>query len=74
MEPCKGIGNWLECLKCPLLCKKECPIESDNVMEEVRKQIYNSSPDRKTEERIPIENASEGIRNSQQTEGVSWKE
>jgi hypothetical protein len=43
MESCKGIGNWLECLNCPQLCKKECPIENANAMEEIGKQIRNSS-------------------------------
>jgi len=50
MESCKGIGNWLECLKCPQLCKKECPLESDNVMEEIGKQMRNSSPHGETGE------------------------
>jgi hypothetical protein len=51
MDSCKGIGNWLECLKCPQLCKKECPLESDNVMEEIGKQMRNSSFHGETGER-----------------------
>jgi len=51
MDFCKGIGNWLECLKCPQLCKKECPLESDNVMEEIEKQMRNASFHGETGER-----------------------
>lgn len=39
MEICKGLENWFECLKCPRLCTKKCPIESENVMEEMKRQI-----------------------------------
>lgn len=39
MEPCKGFENWLSCLKCPYLCTKLCPIEGENVIEEMRRQI-----------------------------------
>jgi len=36
---CKGLENWLECLECPHLCTKICPIESENVVEEMNRQI-----------------------------------
>lgn len=39
MERCKGFDNWLECLGCPHLCTKRCPIENENVMEEMKRQI-----------------------------------
>jgi len=39
MEICKGFGDWLACLKCPNICTKMCPIEKDNVIEELRKRI-----------------------------------
>jgi hypothetical protein len=38
MEICKGFENWLECLGCPHLCTKRCPIENENVMEEMKRQ------------------------------------
>lgn len=38
MERCKGFENWLECLGCPYLCTKRCPIENENVMEEMKRQ------------------------------------
>ncbi len=43
MVPCRGFEDWLECLKCPHLCTKACPIESENVMEEMKRQIRNLS-------------------------------
>ena len=42
MEPCKGFDDWLECLNCPRLCTKACPIEGENVMEEMRRQMHMS--------------------------------
>ena len=39
MELCKGLKNWLECLRCPHLCTKKCPIESENVIEEMKIQL-----------------------------------
>jgi hypothetical protein len=39
MEICKGLENWLECLNCPYLCSKKCPIESENVIEEMKIQL-----------------------------------
>jgi len=39
MELCKGFEDWFECLQCPHLCTKVCPIEGDNVIEEMKKQI-----------------------------------
>lgn len=38
MELCKGFENWLECLRCSYLCTKKCPLESENVMEEMKRQ------------------------------------
>jgi hypothetical protein len=40
MEPCKGLKDWLECLSCPHLCTKFCPIEGENVVEEMKKHIH----------------------------------
>ena len=39
MDICKGFEDWLECLKCPHLCTKTCPIEGENVIEEMKRQI-----------------------------------
>ncbi|MEW6675544.1 MAG: hypothetical protein AB1348_06035 [Nitrospirota bacterium] len=39
MELCKGFEDWLACLKCPNLCTKECPIEGEDVVEEMKRQI-----------------------------------
>ena len=39
MEPCKGFDDWLACLNCPRLCTKACPIEGENVIEDMNKQI-----------------------------------
>jgi hypothetical protein len=39
MELCKGFENWFECLKCPNLCTKKCPLEGENVMEEMQKLL-----------------------------------
>jgi len=39
LERCRGLGNWLECLKCPHLCTKACPIEGENVIENMNRQI-----------------------------------
>jgi hypothetical protein len=30
MNICKGIDDWLYCLKCPYLCTKDCPIERED--------------------------------------------
>jgi hypothetical protein len=43
MERCKGFENWLECMGCPHLCTKKCPIENENVMEEMKRQKYHAS-------------------------------
>ncbi|MDH5202708.1 MAG: hypothetical protein OEW69_05570 [Nitrospirota bacterium] len=39
MELCKGLENWFECLNCPHLCTKMCPIEDENVMEAIKIRI-----------------------------------
>lgn len=39
MESCKGFGDWLACLKCPIICTKMCPIENENVIEELKQRI-----------------------------------
>ncbi len=39
MDPCKGFADWLECLQCPNLCTKQCPIENKDVMEEMGKNM-----------------------------------
>ncbi len=40
MDLCKGFKDWLECVKCPHLCTKICLIESENVMEEMKRQLH----------------------------------
>jgi len=40
MESCKGFKDWLECLNCPYLCTAACPLEGENVVEKMRKQIH----------------------------------
>ena len=39
MEVCEGFEDWLACSRCPHLCTKKCPIEGENVIEEMKKQI-----------------------------------
>ncbi len=39
MEPCKGLKDWFECLKCPYLCTKTCPIEGEDAIEKLRQKI-----------------------------------
>ncbi|MEW6163134.1 MAG: hypothetical protein AB1606_07475 [Nitrospirota bacterium] len=39
MEICKGLEDWLACARCPYLCTRDCPLEGDNVMEELRQKI-----------------------------------
>ena len=39
MDPCKGFTDWFECLRCPHLCTKQCPIEGQDVMEEMEKEM-----------------------------------
>ncbi|MEW6584364.1 MAG: hypothetical protein AB1442_02000 [Nitrospirota bacterium] len=53
MEPCKGLKDWLECLSCPHLCTKSCPIEGQNVVEEMKRQIH-AMPVSKAEENKPL--------------------
>jgi len=43
MEICKGLKDWFFCLKCPYLCTKMCPLESENVMEEMKKHMHQLS-------------------------------
>ena len=50
MDYCRGFADWLECLQCPHLCTKVCPIESENVMEEMQKKMRTlSAPEGKGE-------------------------
>jgi hypothetical protein len=42
MRLCKGFKDWFECLQCPYLCSKTCPIESDDPFEEMKKGTSNS--------------------------------
>lgn len=28
---CEGVGDWLKCLKCSLICSNKCPLEAENV-------------------------------------------
>jgi hypothetical protein len=44
MDACKGFEDWLECLKCPHLCTNSCPIENEDVMEEMNRKTRLSSP------------------------------
>lgn len=30
MDSCKGLIDWFNCLRCPYLCTKSCPIESED--------------------------------------------
>ncbi len=39
MDSCKGFTDWFECLRCPHLCTKQCPIEGQDVMEEMEKKM-----------------------------------
>lgn len=39
MELCEGFEDWLACSRCPHLCSKMCPLEGENVIEEMKKQI-----------------------------------
>ncbi len=39
MDQCKGFADWLECLQCPHICTKKCPIEGEDVMEEMEKKM-----------------------------------
>ena len=39
MKLCNGFENWFECLKCPHLCTKKCPIESDDAIEKMKIQM-----------------------------------
>jgi hypothetical protein len=54
MELCKGIQDWLECLNCPYLCTKSCPIESDNAIEEIQKQLYGHARNKPDEQGKPF--------------------
>ncbi|MDI6745283.1 MAG: hypothetical protein QMD07_07905 [Thermodesulfovibrionales bacterium] len=47
MEICKGFEDWFACLECPDICRKACPIEKENAVEEFRQRMnlresYNS--------------------------------
>jgi hypothetical protein len=39
MEVCEGFEDWLACSRCPHLCTKMCPIEGENVIEEMKRKI-----------------------------------
>ena len=39
MEICNGFEDWLACSRCPHLCTKMCPIEGENVIEEMKRKI-----------------------------------
>lgn len=39
MERCKGLKNWLECLSCPHLCTQHCPLEGEDVIEEMKRHV-----------------------------------
>jgi len=34
LDFCKGLGDWLYCLRCPYICTKACPIENEDVFGE----------------------------------------
>lgn len=52
MEPCKGLNDWLSCLRCPYLCTKMCPIEGEDVMEEMKRQMRLAKVDLESEGHI----------------------
>jgi hypothetical protein len=56
MDICKGFENWLECLKCRHLCTKSCPIESEDVMEEMNRKLRISCIPGAAEERLCLDN------------------
>ncbi len=39
MEVCEGFEDWLACSRCPHSCTKMCPIEGENVIEEMKRKI-----------------------------------
>ena len=39
MELCRGVKDWFECLKCPHICTKNCPIEGENVIEKMQELL-----------------------------------
>jgi hypothetical protein len=43
MEPCRGFKDWLECLNCPNLCTKSCPIEGEDALEKMKRQMRVSA-------------------------------
>jgi hypothetical protein len=43
MEPCRGFEDWLECLNCPNLCTVSCPIEGEDVLEKMKRQMRVST-------------------------------
>ena len=43
MECCRGFEDWLECLDRPNLCTKSCPIEGEDVLEKMKRQMRISS-------------------------------
>jgi len=56
MEPCKGFEDWLECLNCPYLCTKACPIEGEDVMEEMKRHMHFFSVSRADNEKKVSDN------------------
>ncbi len=40
MESCKGFKDWLECLNRPYLCTTAYPLEGENVVEKMSRQIH----------------------------------
>ena len=43
MHHCRGFEDWLECLNCPDLCTDSCPIEGEDVLEKMKRQMCASS-------------------------------
>lgn len=43
MVRCRGINDWLACLSCPYICTKMCPIEREDAIEEMKRQMRLSS-------------------------------
>jgi hypothetical protein len=44
MENCRGVGDWLKCLKCPSLCTMDCPIEGPDVVDRLSSHMEQTAP------------------------------
>ncbi len=46
MKYCKGIGDWMNCLECPYLCTRLCPIERRDLSEVIKTLEEEAMSDR----------------------------